>query len=332
MKSIIDYAPNQEKPDLVSFGKQVLQKEAAMILKAADHLGAEFVKAVDILYQCTGRVVLTGMGKSGLICKKIAATLSSTGTPSFFMHPADAIHGDLGMLVKNDVVVAISYSGETEEIKQLLPSIERFGLQMISITGHSQSTLAKYSQVVLWAGVEEEACPLNLAPTTSTTVALAIGDALAMSLVQKKGFRAEDFALFHPGGKLGKRLLKVKDIMHSGQQIPVIGEWQPMKEAIYEITGKRLGMTCVINQEGRLVGVITDGDLRRLFEKDPHFLSKTAGECMTLHPKIITDEDLAASAVQVMETYAITSLLILDQEQKPKGVIHLHDLLKAGVV
>jgi arabinose-5-phosphate isomerase len=272
------------------------------------------------------------MGKSGLICKKIAATLASTGTPSFFIHPADAIHGDLGMLVKGDAILAISNSGETEEIKQLLPFIRRFTAKMISITGNPNSTLAQFSDVVLRAEVEEEACPLNLAPTTSTTLALAIGDALAMSLLRKRGFRAEEFAQFHPGGKLGKRLLKVRDLMHSGNQMPVVGEWQPMKEAIYEITGKRLGTTCVVNRCGELVGVVTDGDLRRLLEKDSDFLLKSAGHCMTCHPKLISPDALAARAVQVMEEHSITSLLIVDGEKKPVGVIHLHDLLKAGVV
>jgi arabinose-5-phosphate isomerase len=318
-------------------GKKVLQKEAAVILKIAAQLGDEFIRAVDILYACRGRVVTTGMGKSGLICKKISATLSSTGTPSFFMHPADAIHGDLGMLVKDDVVIAISNSGETEEVKQLLPSIGRLGLKMISITGVVSSTLARLSEVVLPAQVEEEACPLNLAPTASTTVALALGDALAMALVCKRGFRAEEFARFHPGGKLGKRLLKVRDLMHSGERMPVVGDWQLMKEVIYEITSKRLGMTCVVDKAGRLVGVITDGDLRRLLEKsavekNAVFLNRPAGDCMTCDPKLIDAEDLAAQAVQTMETYSITSLLIVDSEQRPQGVIHLHDLLKAEVV
>jgi len=313
-------------------GKEVLRKEAASILKLEEHLGEEFVQAVELLYQCSGRVVTTGMGKSGLICKKIAATLSSTGTPSFFMHPADAIHGDLGMVVPGDVVLAISNSGETSEIKQLIPFLQRFMIKLISITGNPNSTLARFSDVVLRAEVEEEACPLNLAPTASTTVALVLGDALAMALVRKRGFRAEEFAQFHPGGKLGRRLLKVRDLMHSGSQMPIVGEWQPMKEAIYEISSKRLGMTCVVNQQGEVSGIITDGDLRRLLERDIGFLAKPVGQCMTPNPKMIDPDSLAAQAVQVMESYSITSLLIADQGRKPIGVIHLHDLLKAGVV
>ncbi|MEW6378765.1 MAG: KpsF/GutQ family sugar-phosphate isomerase [bacterium] len=321
-----------DRDAILKQGKEVLRKEAASILKVEEQLGEEFVQAVDILYQCSGRVVTTGIGKSGLICKKIAATLSSTGTPSFFMHPADAIHGDLGMIVPGDVVVAISNSGETSEIKQLIPFIQRFMIKLISITGNPNSTLARFSDVVLRAEVEEEACPLNLAPTTSTTVALVIGDALAMSLIRKRGFRAEEFAQFHPGGKLGRRLLKVKDLMHSGSQMPIVGEWQPMKEAIYEISGKRLGMTCVVNQQGEVTGIVTDGDIRRLLEKDISFLTKPVGQCMSLHPKMIDPDSLAEHAVQVMETHSITSLLITDQGKKPMGVIHLHDLLKAGVV
>jgi len=313
-------------------GKEVLKKEAASILKVEAQLGEEFIQAVEILFQCAGRVITTGMGKSGLICKKIAATLSSTGTPSFFMHPADAIHGDLGMIVKGDVVIAISHSGETEEIKQLIPFIQRFMIKTVSITGKPDSTLARFSDVVLLARIEEEACPLNLAPTASTTVALALGDALAMTLIQKRGFRAEEFARFHPGGKLGKQLLKVRDLMHSGDRMPLVGEWRPMKEAIYEISSKRLGMTCVVNRQGELMGIVTDGDIRRLLEKDLEFLTKPVSLCMTCHPKMIEPDALAAQAVRIMETHSITSLLITDQEKKPIGVIHLHDILKAGVV
>jgi len=321
-----------DRDTILRQGKDVLKKEAASILKVEAQLGEEFIQAVEILYQCTGRVITTGMGKSGLICKKIAATLSSTGTPSFFMHPADAIHGDLGMIVKGDVVIAISNSGETEEIRQLIPFLQRFMIKMISITGNQNSTLARFSDVVLLAMIEEEACPLNLAPTASTTVALALGDALAMALIQKRGFKAEEFAQFHPGGKLGKQLLKVRDLMHSGDKMPLVGEWQPMKEAIYEISGKRLGMTCVVNQQGELMGIVTDGDIRRLLENDLGFLTNPVSLCMTCYPKIIDPDALAAQAVRIMETHSITSLLITDQERKPIGVIHLHDLLKAGVV
>ncbi len=314
--------------------RRVLTIEAEAILALIPRLGESFVKAVELLSSCRGRVVLTGMGKSGFIAKKIAATLASTGTPALFLHPAEGVHGDLGMVVRGDVVVAISNSGVTPELLDLLPFLKRFGVRLISLVGDPKSTLARQSDIFLDVSVKEEACPMNLAPTASTTAALAMGDALAVALLEKRGFQREDFALLHPGGSLGRRLLlKVEDLMHTGDQIPRVPEDAFMKEVILEMTGKRLGMTTVVDQEGRLRGVITDGDLRRALQKvGDGLLSRRASEFMTRDPKLIGREELAARAVQVMEQYAITSLIIVDREGRPEGVIHLHDLLKAGIV
>jgi arabinose-5-phosphate isomerase len=274
------------------------------------------------------------MGKSGIISRKIAATLASTGTPSFFLHAGEGMHGDLGMVMRGDVIVAVSNSGETEEILKLLPHIKFNGLKLIVMTGKLDSTLAKAGDVVLDVGVREEACPLGLAPTASTTAALAMGDALAVVLLEKREFREQDFALRHPGGILGRKLiLKVKDLMKMGDEIPLVREETPMKEALFEITSKRLGVTGVVDGAGRLVGVITDGDLRRGLEKKGDIFGLKAAELMTRGPKAIAAEMLAAEAVAVMEQFPITSLFILDQQsKKPIGVIHLHDIIKAGVV
>jgi arabinose-5-phosphate isomerase len=278
-------------------------------------------------------VVLTGMGKSGFIAKKIAATLTSTGTPALYLHPAEGLHGDLGMIVQGDVVVAVSNSGGTTEIIEILPALKRFGVTLISLVGNLQSPLAKESDVALDVSVDEEACPLNLAPTASTTAALAMGDALALAVLEKRGFKAEDFAVLHPRGRLGRRLLlRVRDLMHVGPELPVVSEEALMREAILEISMKRLGMTAVVDQEGRLTGIVTDGDLRRGLEKHPDLLDRPAKECMTRYPKIIERNELAARAVQVMEQYKITSLLVVDAHGRPDGVIHLHDLLQVGVV
>lgn len=314
--------------------KRVLQIEAEAVASLIGRLDDRFIQAVELLYACRGRVVLTGMGKSGFVAKKIAATFASTGTPALFLHPAEGVHGDLGMVVRGDVVVAVSNSGETPELIELLPYMKRFGVKLISLVGDPSSMLAKESDVFLDVGVKEEACPLNLAPTASTTAALAMGDALAVALLEKRGFQPEDFALLHPGGRLGRRLLlKVSDLMHVGEEVPRIGQEASMKEAILEMTSKRLGMTTVVDQDGRLVGIITDGDLRRALQKvGDDLLGRKASEFMTKNPKIIEKEELAAKAVQVMERYSITSLIIVDGEGRPEGVIHLHDLLKAGVV
>lgn len=313
--------------------RRVLKIEAEAILSLIPRLDDNFTRAVRLLLECQGRVILTGMGKSGFIANKIAATLASTGTPAFFLHPAEGVHGDLGMVVKGDVVVAISNSGETEEIVSLLPSIKRLGVKLISLVGNVNSTLGKMSDICLDVSVAEEACPLGLAPTASTTAALAMGDALAVVLLQARGFKREDFALFHPGGALGRRLLiKVRDLMHVGEEVPRVRENALMKDAILEITSKKLGVTSVVDQDGRLVGILTDGDLRRALEKGGNILPHDVSCYMTRNPKVIDEEELAAKALQVMESYAITSLLIVDPDRRVKGILHMHDILRAGVV
>ncbi len=315
--------------------RRVLRIEGQSIFDLAERIDENFLGAVDILFHCKGKVVLMGMGKSGLVGRKIASTFASTGTPAFFLHPAEGVNGDFGMLAKEDVVVAISNSGETRELMDVLPLIKRYGNRLIALSGNSKSTLAKASDVNLDIHVKEEACPLGLAPTASSTVTLALGDALAVTLMGKKGFKEEDFALLHPGGHLGKRLLlKVKDLMHVGEGFPMVSENALMKEAIFEITSKRLGVTGVCNGEGSLVGVVTDGDLRRALEKFGDLLSRQVSEVMTRNPKRIGKEALAAQAVQRMEEYSITSLFVFNGvgDPVPVGIIHLHDLLKAGVV
>jgi len=320
---------------VVEGAKRVLRIEAHSILDLADRIDETFLKAIEILWHCKGKAVLMGMGKSGLVARKVASTFASTGTPAFFLHPAEGVNGDFGMLAKEDAVIAISNSGETRELIEVLPLIKRYGNRLIALTGHPSSTLAKASDVHLDIHVKEEACPLGLAPTASTTATLALGDALAVALMEKRGFREEDFARLHPGGTLGKRLLlKVEDVMHSGDAFPVIREGASMKEAIFEITSKRLGVTGVCNREGQLIGVITDGDLRRALEKFSDLLSRRASEVMTKNPKWIERDALAAMAVQRMEEFSITSLFVFSsaEDRVPVGIIHLHDLLKAGVV
>lgn len=315
--------------------REVLNVEASGLLSLKDRLDGSFVRAVEVLYRCEGKVVVTGIGKSGLICRKIAATLASTGTPSSFLHAGDGIHGDLGMMMKGDAVLAISNSGETEELLKLLPIIKRLGLKLIVMTGKPNSALSKAADVVLNVGVKEEACPLGLAPTASTTAALAMGDALAVVLLRERGFKEEDFALRHPGGVLGRKLLlHVQDLMHLGDALPLVQEITPMKETLLEITSKRLGVTGVVDHHGRLVGVITDGDLRRNLEKSEGDIFRfKARDLMTRNPKTISPDDLAAKALAVMERHSITSLFALENgERKPMGILHLHDLLKAGIV
>jgi arabinose-5-phosphate isomerase len=313
--------------------RDVLEIEARGILTLVERLDEVFVRAVEILSGCKGKVVVTGLGKSGLICRKIAATFASTGTPSFFLHAADGVHGDAGMIMKGDVVVAVSNSGETDELLQLLPILKRFGNKLITLTGNPHSALARAADVVLNVAVKEEACPLGLSPTASTTAALAMGDALAVSLLERKGFREEDFALRHPGGILGRKLLlKVEDLMHRGPDLPIVGEGTAMKETLLEITAKRLGVTGVVNGQRELVGIITDGDLRRGLETRGDIFHLKAKDLMTLKPKTIAADALAASAVALMERHSITSLFIVDLQAKPQGIVHLHDLLKAGIV
>lgn len=288
-----------------------------------------FSRAVELILRCgegKGRVVVTGMGKSGIIAQKIAATLSSTGSPALFLHPAEAVHGDLGVLMPGDVVVALSASGETEEILRLLATLKRKGDALISLCCNLHSTLAQASDVALDCGVEREACGLNLAPTASTTTMLALGDALAIAVSLRKGFRAEDFAELHPGGKLGKRLARVRDLMHSGEDVPVVTSTTAMADVIYEMSSKKLGITTV-QEDGRLRGVISDGDLRRLLEREGGAaLCKTAGEAMNAHPCTIAANELAAKALAILEERKITSLIVVDAEQRVEGVVHLHDL------
>jgi arabinose-5-phosphate isomerase len=319
--------------------KEVLNIEATGIASLIDRLDDRFVQAVELLYNCRGKVVVTGLGKSGLICRKIAATFSSMGTPSFFLHAGDANHGDMGMIMEDDVVLALSNSGETEEILTLIPILKRIGVRLIAMTGNHGSTLSRAADVVLDAGVAEEACPLGLSPTASTTAALALGDALAVILLEKKGFKEEDFALRHPGGTLGRRLLlRVEDLMHRDADVPLVPEETLMKEAILVITSKRLGVTGVTDKRGNLIGVITDGDLRRGLQTHGNgILSKRADEIMTLRPRTIDKNALASQALARMEENVprpITSLFIVEKpgDAVPIGLLHIHDLLKAGIV
>ncbi|APG28962.1 D-arabinose 5-phosphate isomerase [Syntrophotalea acetylenivorans] len=320
---------------MIDVAKRVLQIEAQALSDLADRINGDFTKAVEILLSCKGRVVITGMGKSGLICQKIASTMASTGTPAFFLHPAEGIHGDLGMLMKGDVVIAVSNSGETDEIVRILPVIKRMGLPLVAMSGNPRSSLRRAGDVFLDISIKEEACPLGLAPTASTTATLAMGDALAVALLVRRGFKEEDFALFHPGGALGRKLLlKVEDLMHGGDEMPMCYESTPLKEALFEITSKKLGITGVLDDGGQLIGVFTDGDLRRSMAQGFEVLDLPIGEVMARNPKRILKTALAAEAVQTMEAHTITSLFVFDSEEgrMPVGIIHLHDLLKAGVV
>jgi arabinose-5-phosphate isomerase len=308
---------------------QVLEIEAQAILDLRERLGAGFAQAVQALFSCTGRVVVTGMGKSGLIGQKLSATLASTGTPSLFLHPAEAIHGDLGRIVAGDVVVAISYSGDTEEIVALLPSLKRLAVPLVALTGNPQSTLGQAADVHLDVGVRQEACPLGLAPTASTTAALAMGDALAMALLERRGFTAEDFAVLHPGGRLGQKLLRVEDLMHRGDDVPRVAPATPMKDVLFEMTRKRLGVTTVADDSGRLLGLISDGDLRRQMEKHGYtLLDRRAEDCMTSRPQTIAPRALATEALALMEARKITSLVVAGPAGQLLGLIHLHDLWK----
>jgi arabinose-5-phosphate isomerase len=314
-----------EHPSLAE-ARRVIEVEAAAILGLLDHLDGAFVEVIELINATQGRVVTMGLGKSGIICKKISATLASTGTPSFFMHPAEAIHGDLGMLVRGDVVLAVSNSGETEELIRLLPTIKRIGVEIVAITGNPASTLARNADHHLSAAISKEACPLGLAPTASTTATLALGDALAMALLQRKGFKEEDFAFLHPGGKLGKRFLRVHDLMHSGEQVPLVMETTSMHDVIYEMSKKGFGIAAVVDAGGLLTGVISDGDLRRILERDEAILKKTAADTMKRNPLTIEGSEFASAALQIMEERKITSLFIADAHRRVEGIIHIHDL------
>ena len=311
-----------------SLARKVLETEAAAILSLVNRLDARFDCAVQILRQCQGRVIVTGMGKSGIICRKIAATFASTGTPAFFLHPAEAIHGDLGVIQPEDVVVALSYSGETDELLRLLETIRRLGAKLIAITGGPRSTLAQAADVALDCSVTEEACPMNLVPTASTTAALAIGDAIAMTLLVEKGFRQEDFASLHPGGKLGKRLMRAEALMHAGDRCPIVQVSTPMRDVIYEMSRKGLGMTCVVDSDDTLVGIITDGDLRRQMERSVDIRTMAAGDVMTRHPISVSRRTLAVEALNIMEQRKITAVVVADGDQPKRvaGVVHVHDL------
>jgi arabinose-5-phosphate isomerase len=319
---------------IVNIGREVLKKEAEAILQVMDGLDNSFEQAVDIIFKCSGRIVLTGIGKSGLVCKKIASTLSSVGTPALFLHPADSLHGDLGMLQGSDVLVVVSNSGETEEVISILPWIKRMGITTLVITGNTNSTIARQGDVVLNVRVDE-ACPFNMVPTSSTTATLAIGDAIAVALIERRNFRIEDFASLHPGGSIGRKLLlKVEDLMHVGDVLPKVYEEASMKEAILEISSKRLGVAGVYSKKEELVGIITDGDLRRAIEKHDNVLEKRACDVMSANPKTILKDSLAVYALRQMEEFSITSLFVMEKEggKSPVGIIHIHDLLKAKIV
>ena len=309
-----------------SLARKVLQTEAAAIMALVDRLDESFDRAVRMLFECQGRVIVTGMGKSGIICRKIAATLASTGTSAFFLHPAEATHGDLGVIQPSDLLLAISHSGETQEVLRLLEAIRRIGAKIVAITGNPASTLAQAADVALDCQVSEEACPLNLVPTASTTAALAMGDALCMTLLVEKGFREEDFAKIHPGGKLGKKLMRVDQLMHAGADTPIVTIDTPMRDVIYEISKKALGMTCVVNAQDELVGIITDGDLRRSLLDNTRLVDMKAGDIMTRRPIVIDPSTLAAQALLIMEQRKITSLVVGGKAQSVAGVLHLHNL------
>jgi arabinose-5-phosphate isomerase len=318
--------------DAIEKGKEVVRIEAQAVRSLEDKIGKEFAGAVDLIENISGRVVITGMGKSGLIARKIVATLNSTGTASIYMHPSDAVHGDLGMVRPEDVVVCISKSGDTEEVVQLLPMFKRIGVPIISILGNRDSKLGRESDFILDAGVDQEACPYDLAPTASTTAALVIGDALAIALLERKNFTEQEFAMFHPAGNLGKRLLlKVEELMVKGKDMPTVLNTASLREAILVITSGRLGATCVVGSSGELAGIITDGDLRRLLQKNLNLSQMTADEVMTRNPKVVKSNVLAVAAIEVMENFNITQLIVVDESRKPVGMLHLHDLVKAGL-
>ncbi len=318
----------------LDIAKKVLKTEAEAVYALIEKLNSNFEKAVEIIYKSKGRVVVTGMGKSGLVGKKIAATMASTGTPAFFLHPAEASHGDLGMVTSDDVIIAISNSGETEEVLGLIPFLKRSNVHIISVAGNPDSTLSRLADVILNVSVKEEACPFGVVPTASTTAMMAMGDALAVALLLKRGFKEEDFAFFHPKGTIGKKLfIKVKDLMHKGDEIPKVLLETPLSKTMLEMSSKRLGHAVVLDNESRIAGIVTDGDLRRGLEKwGGRLFELTAGEVMTRTPKTISEEELAAKALSIMENQSITALVVPDNEGRPVGIIHLHDILRQGIV
>lgn len=318
--------------DELEFARKVLETESQAILGLVSQLDGKFERALDLLQQCSGRVVLTGMGKSGIIAHKVSATLSSTGTPAIFLHAAEAVHGDLGVVQADDVVVALSHSGETEELVRLLESIRRIGAKLISITGNTHSTLGQASDVALSCHVAEEACPMNLAPTASTTAALALGDALALALSRRKGFDLSRFAEIHPGGRLGKKLTRIESLMHAGSAIPTVRRDTPMPDVIHEINSKRMGMTCVVDDQGRLLGIVTDGDLRRHMVPGSNLLDRRAADVMTGQPVTIKGDLLAVEALRLLEERKITSLVVVNGTGVVEGVVHLHDLWRTQMI
>ncbi len=326
---------SSKKIDVLKEAKKVLKIEADTVSRLINHVDGQFLLAVDAILATKGKVVITGIGKSGLVGQKIASTMTSTGTPTYYLHPSEGAHGDLGILDKDDILIALSNSGESEEVLKIIPFVKRLGIKLIAIVGNKTSTLAQGADVIIHVPIEKEACPFGLAPTASTTAELAIGDALAVVLLLKMGFTKDDFAMFHPGGALGKKLLtKVENLMHTGDEIPSVYTNTKMKDVLVEITSKRMGLTGVYDSKDRLAGIVTDGDLRRALAKYPDLLEKTASEIMTQSPKRIEKNALAVKALNIMETYSITSLFVTSNgdKDKPIGIIHLHDILKAGIV
>ena len=316
---------------LIDKARDVILKEAEAVRLMADHLDGNFERSIELLYNCKGRVIISGIGKSGQVGRKMAATLSSTGTPAFYIHPTEGVHGDIGMVLTGDVAIVISKSGDTDEVNKLLPIFKRLGVPIIAITGGKDSELAKESDLILDSSVECEACPLDLVPTSSSTAALVMGDALAVVLLELRGFTADDFSFIHPGGALGRKLIKVGDLMHTGKELPIVKQGASFREMLVEMTSKRFGLTLVVDNKGSLKGIFTDGDLRRAVESNQDPLSLNAGQVATANPKRIAASELAATALAIMEGHNITSLVITDKEQRPIGLIHLHDLLKAKV-
>jgi arabinose-5-phosphate isomerase len=316
---------------ILEAARKVLQIEADSVRDQLRNLGDEFVAAVEEIVASEGRLAVTGLGKSGLIGQKLAATLSSTGTPAYFLHAAEASHGDLGMLVPGDIVLALSFSGENPEVVRLIEFARSRSLRTIAMTGNPSAAVGSAVDICISVAISREACPLNLAPTASTTAMLAMGDALAMAVSEKRGFKEEDFAALHPGGRLGKRFLKVRDLMRTGERVPRVSRETAMKDAIHEMSRKMMGITAVVNGRGELLGVISDGDLRRLLEKDPSLLNRTAGDCFQQNPRTVGMEEFAAAALGLMEEAKITSLFVLDEDGRLTGALHMHDLLAAGI-
>ncbi len=318
--------------EIITLARDIFDKEIEGINRLKDSLDNNFAKAIKLIKDCEGKVIVTGIGKSGHVARKIASTLSSTGTPAHFLHPSEALHGDLGTISKGDIVLAISNSGESAEVISLIPYIKMLGVPLISITNKPKSTLAVHSNVHIYLNIEKEACPLELAPTTTSTATLVLGDAIAMVLLLLKGFSEKDFALRHPAGSLGRKLRQVKDLYHTGNELPVVKENTSMKDTVLEMTSKGFGATAVVNKEGKLIGIITDGDLRRFFNRGGSLEGYTAKDAMTLNPKVAFPEELASEALKRMEDYKITVLIVVNNEKKPIGIIHMHDILRAEIL